>query len=181
MYCLFCAVLCIVCVYMCTVLLPPSGYPVAVKYIISYHGYTNALQCSVICTLPILICMLLLELRDPIAFLTKLTVGHSVTCFHGFYVAGRFITDFLTTRRPNKQTNKCNLRSSSVYSSLLSSCGGTRWRSWLRHCATSRKVASSIPDGVIGIFHWHNPSGRTMAVGLIQPLTGMSTKNISWG
>ena len=28
----------------------------------------------------------------------------------------------------------------------------TRWRSWLRHCATSRKVASSIPDGVIGIF-----------------------------
>jgi hypothetical protein len=31
--------------------------------------------------------------------------------------------------------------------------GGTRWRSWLRHCATNRKVAGSIPDGVIGIFH----------------------------
>ena len=30
---------------------------------------------------------------------------------------------------------------------------GTRWRSWLRHCATIRKVAGSIPDGVIGIFH----------------------------
>ena len=30
---------------------------------------------------------------------------------------------------------------------------GTRWRSWLSHCATSRKVAGSIPDGVIGIFH----------------------------
>ena len=29
----------------------------------------------------------------------------------------------------------------------------TRWHSWLRHCATSRKVAGSIPDGVIGIFH----------------------------
>jgi len=28
-----------------------------------------------------------------------------------------------------------------------------RWRSWLRHCATSWKVASSIPDVVIGIFH----------------------------
>ena len=27
--------------------------------------------------------------------------------------------------------------------------GGTQWRSWLRHCATSRKVAGSIPDGVI--------------------------------
>ena len=39
-------------------------------------------------------------------------------------------------------------------------------RSWLRHCATSRKVAGSIPDGVIGIFHWHNPSGRTMALGV---------------
>ena len=31
--------------------------------------------------------------------------------------------------------------------------GGTRWRSWLRHCATSRKVVGSIPDGVIRIFH----------------------------
>jgi hypothetical protein len=28
---------------------------------------------------------------------------------------------------------------------------GTRWRSWLRNCATSRKVAVPIPDGVIGI------------------------------
>jgi len=30
-------------------------------------------------------------------------------------------------------------------------------------------------------FHWHNPSGRTMALGLTQPLTEMSTRNISWG
>ena len=30
---------------------------------------------------------------------------------------------------------------------------GTRWRSWLRHCASSRKVADSIPDVVIGIYH----------------------------
>jgi hypothetical protein len=29
---------------------------------------------------------------------------------------------------------------------------GTRWRSWLRHCAANRKDAGSIPDGVIGIF-----------------------------
>jgi hypothetical protein len=27
------------------------------------------------------------------------------------------------------------------------------WRSCLRHCATNRKIAGSIPDGVIGIFH----------------------------
>jgi len=31
--------------------------------------------------------------------------------------------------------------------------GGTRLRSWSRHCATSRKVVGSIPDIVIGIFH----------------------------
>jgi len=31
-------------------------------------------------------------------------------------------------------------------------------RSWLGHCATSRKVAGSIPDGVIGIFHRHDPA-----------------------
>jgi hypothetical protein len=24
---------------------------------------------------------------------------------------------------------------------------------WLRYCATNRKVAGSIPDGAIGIFH----------------------------
>jgi len=38
---------------------------------------------------------------------------------------------------------------------------GTRWGSWLRHSATIRKVAGSIPDDVIGIFHWHIPSGST--------------------
>jgi hypothetical protein len=27
------------------------------------------------------------------------------------------------------------------------------WRSWFRHCATNRKVAGSIPDGVIANFH----------------------------
>jgi hypothetical protein len=42
--------------------------------------------------------------------------------------------------------------------------------SWLRHCATNRKVAGSIPDNVIGIFHLYNPSGLTMALGLTQPL-----------
>jgi hypothetical protein len=34
---------------------------------------------------------------------------------------------------------------------------------------------------VIGIFHWHIPSGRTMALWLIQPLTEISTRNISSG
>jgi hypothetical protein len=52
---------------------------------------------------------------------------------------------------------------------------------WLRHWATNRKVAGSIPDGVIRIFHLHNPFSRTMALGSTQPLTEMSTRNISWG
>ena len=52
---------------------------------------------------------------------------------------------------------------------------------WLRHCATSWKVAGSIPHGANRIFHSHNPSGRTMALGLTQPLTEVSTGNISWG
>jgi hypothetical protein len=65
-----------------------------------------------------------------------------------------------------------------LYSEM--SFSGYAVRSWFRHCATSRKVAGSIPDGVIGIFHWH-PSGRTMALGLTQLLTEMSTRNITWG
>jgi len=43
------------------------------------------------------------------------------------------------------------------------------------------KPEGSIPNGVIGIFHWHNPSGNTMTLESTQPLTEMSTRNISWG
>jgi hypothetical protein len=35
----------------------------------------------------------------------------------------------------------------------------TRWLNWLRHWASRRKVAGSIPDDVPGIFHLHNPYG----------------------
>ena len=44
-------------------------------------------------------------------------------------------------------------------------CLPSQWRSWLRHSATSRKVAGSIPVGVIGIFYCHNLSGCSMALG----------------
>ena len=30
--------------------------------------------------------------------------------------------------------------------------GGVWWRNWLRNCATNRKVAGSIHDGVIAIW-----------------------------
>jgi hypothetical protein len=37
---------------------------------------------------------------------------------------------------------------------------------WLRHCAKIRKVAGSILDGVIGIFHRYNPFGCTNNTGV---------------
>lgn len=41
-------------------------------------------------------------------------------------------------------------------------CVDTRWRSWLPHCASIRKVTGSILNGVLGILHRLNPSGLTM-------------------
>ena len=49
---------------------------------------------------------------------------------------------------------------------------GTTVRSWLRHCATRRKFAASVPDGAIEI------SGRTVAPRFTRPLTKMSTMTI---
>jgi hypothetical protein len=45
------------------------------------------------------------------------------------------------------------------------------------HCAASQKVAGSIPNGVIGIFF----IDVLPPLGLTQPLTEMSTRNIYWG
>jgi hypothetical protein len=54
---------------------------------------------------------------------------------------------------------------------------GTRWRCWLRHCATKWKVAGSIRDGIIDSL---NLSGRTVDLGSIQPVTEMTTRDITW-
>jgi len=37
-----------------------------------------------------------------------------------------------------------------------------------------REHVGSIPDGVIGICHWRNTSGRAMSLGSTQPLTEIS-------
>ena len=42
------------------------------------------------------------------------------------------------------------------------------------------KVAGSVPESIFGFFRWHNPSVRTMTLGSTQPLTEISTRNISW-
>ena len=56
---------------------------------------------------------------------------------------------------------------------------GTWWRSRLRHCATNRKVATSISEVIIEFFNLFNPSGYTMALRSTQHLTEMSTRGIS--
>ena len=38
---------------------------------------------------------------------------------------------------------------------------------------------AAIPDGVSGIFYWHNPSGGIMVLGSTQPLTEMSSRNLT--
>jgi len=76
-----------------------------------------------------------------------------------------------------------------MYVDLLKHVANYHCCQWMR-CATQQSVTliklplhtpCSIPDGVIGIFHWHNPSGCTMALGSTQSLTEMSIGNISWG
>jgi hypothetical protein len=54
-------------------------------------------------------------------------------------------------------------------------------RSCLWYCVASRKFAGSISDGFVGIFHGHNSSGSTMALGSNQTLIEMNTRYISWG
>jgi hypothetical protein len=56
-----------------------------------------------------------------------------------------------------------------------------QWRSWLRHYATSRKVAGSIPAEVFEFLNLANPSSRTMTLESIQPLVKMSTRNLPGG
>jgi len=90
-------------------------------------------------------------------------IVHQVTTNINYEISLNEITDLQPTK----------------FSSTMSPWG-TQWRSWIRHCATTRKVASAIPDDV-DIFHRHNPSGRSMALGATQSLTETSSWNISWG
>jgi hypothetical protein len=46
---------------------------------------------------------------------------------------------------------------------------------------TILQAGRSLPDEVIGFFNWSNPSSHTMAQGSTQPLTEMSTSNLSGG
>jgi hypothetical protein len=52
---------------------------------------------------------------------------------------------------------------------------------WLRQYATSQKVVGSNSGEVIGFLIRHHPSRRTMTLGLTQPLTEMSARNLPGG
>jgi hypothetical protein len=79
------------------------------------------------------------------------------------------------------ETPECVSLSTNIFLKSHSMDGGMRYRSWLGHYPTSRKVAGSIPDEVTGFFNWPNSSSRTMTLRLSQPLTEMSTRNLPGG
>jgi hypothetical protein len=65
-----------------------------------------------------------------------------------------------------------------LFGAIYQICRGSRYRSWLRHCATGRNVAGSIPDEIIGFLSWPDPSSRTMSLGSTQHLTEMTARNL---
>jgi hypothetical protein len=138
-------------------------------------------------------CFLMRKWRRPVSttygYLGHSAGHHCATPWHSVHVRLwiLFRTEVCWGITPCVTTQKSaglNLLAAESWNNIEFWCSNiwiSRWRSWLKHCATSRKVAGSIPDGVIVIFQLHNPSGRTVALGSTQPLTEMSTRNISWG
>jgi hypothetical protein len=63
---------------------------------------------------------------------------------------------------------------------LFSSNSGARGCAvgWGTAFQVGRSLSSTL-DNITENFHWHNPSGRTMALGSTQPLTKISTRIIS--
>jgi len=69
-----------------------------------------------------------------------------------FYTHGNVCTDMTDCEDSGIFITVLNTTYYIISIVIQNSVGGTRWRSWLRHCATSRKVAGSIPGGVIENF-----------------------------
>jgi len=58
----------------------------------------------------------------------------------------------------------------------MGECGdAVGWRTVLQ----TGRLRFRFPDGVIGIFHWHDTFGHIMTLGSTQSLTEISTRNIS--
>jgi hypothetical protein len=59
--------------------------------------------------------------------------------------------------------------------------GGTRYRSWLRHYATTRKVAGSIPNEVIGLFQFTETFQPHYGTGVDSASNRNEYQESSWG
>ena len=58
------------------------------------------------------------------------------------------------------------------------------WWWWWWHGGAIGRMRVWFPMSLTSlteIFHWSNPSGHTISLGSPQPLTEMSTRNVSWG
>ena len=73
-------------------------------------------------------------------------LSESVCCVLQFRLLNQYI-DFYSTEK-----TFIPLEATRAPQFLISYSQYTRWCSWLRHCATNRKVADSISDGVIIFF-----------------------------
>jgi hypothetical protein len=106
----------------------------------------------------------------------QLDTGFKTWVYWGSRLSARYTVD-----RGRRETNNAVRRLAEM--SRLSMClpNYIMEMHCILDCATIRKIAGLIPDGVIWIFYWHNPSSHTVSLGLTQSLTGMSTRNISWG
>ena len=120
-----------------------------------------------------LTCSVCIYLRNSRTFVTKIlyvSLGYVIYARKQFYInKSGYVGNFF--KYCIKSVN---------YASKYAIYRVTRTRSCLRHWAASRKVAGPTPDCVTGIFHWHNPCGRTMSLGLTQLTAEMSTTNISY-
>jgi hypothetical protein len=100
-------------------------------------------------------------------------------------VRGRRLTSYISryiicygSTQPRQRTLLC-IRALSLVQrkwTLTSRCnclGGTQWRKWLGHCATSRKVAGSSPDMFTSFFRPHYDPWLASATN--------RTRDIFWG
>jgi hypothetical protein len=138
---------------------------------------------------------------NEICLVCKTTENPFILTAEKFYVRHFFIHVWSIVLRKNPETQHASLLRGSKYwqgvAQFLFYFLFTFFEKY--YTATARVVAGYAlsqlvgalrykPEGrgfsswwCIGIFHWHNPFGRSMILGSHQPITEIGTRNISWG
>ena len=119
--------------------LTPGTYPKE-KKLLSKHGESLKSRTYITCS----------------TFIVFIAIILVLICMHGIY-------NYIPETNHVSSVQCCSCSVFTVYATcnvilpqtyvLYFHIRSTRWRSLLRHCATSRKVAGSIPDDVNGIFN----------------------------